>query len=156
RRPRLARRRCADTARRAVAQGPPGVHRDTGRQRAVAGGRLAARDRAAVRAPRRALGDLRRPDRGPARTAAALPRRNVRCAPLRARRAARPPRRTLPGARDAVTSMPPRLLLGSGPSPVPQRVLDALATPTVGHLDPAFGALMDETADLLRAVFQTS
>jgi alanine-glyoxylate transaminase/serine-glyoxylate transaminase/serine-pyruvate transaminase len=50
---------------------------------------------------------------------------------------------------------PPRLLLGSGPSPVPQRVLDALAQPTVGHLDPFFVALMEETADLLRATFRT-
>ena len=50
---------------------------------------------------------------------------------------------------------PPRLLLGSGPSPVPQRVLDALAQPTVGHLDPSFVELMEETADLLRAAFRT-
>ncbi len=50
---------------------------------------------------------------------------------------------------------PPRLLLGSGPSPVPQRVLDALAQPTVGHLDPAFVELMEETAALLRATFRT-
>jgi len=46
-------------------------------------------------------------------------------------------------------------LLGSGPSPVPQRVLDALAQPTVGHLDPFFVELMEETADLLRATFRT-
>ena len=51
---------------------------------------------------------------------------------------------------------PPRLLLGSGPSPVPQRVLDALAQPTVGHLDPAFVGLMEETAGLLRATFRTA
>jgi alanine-glyoxylate transaminase/serine-glyoxylate transaminase/serine-pyruvate transaminase len=38
---------------------------------------------------------------------------------------------------------------------VPQRVLDALAQPTVGHLDPFFGELMEETAALLRAVFRT-
>ena len=50
---------------------------------------------------------------------------------------------------------PPRLLLGSGPSPVPQRVLDALAQPTVGHLDPSFVELMEETAALLRATFRT-
>ncbi|MEJ7788072.1 MAG: alanine--glyoxylate aminotransferase family protein [Solirubrobacteraceae bacterium] len=50
----------------------------------------------------------------------------------------------------------PRLLLGSGPSPVPQRVLDALARPTIGHLDPQFGALMDEVAELLRATFRTA
>jgi alanine-glyoxylate transaminase/serine-glyoxylate transaminase/serine-pyruvate transaminase len=50
---------------------------------------------------------------------------------------------------------PPRLLLGSGPSPVPRRVLDALAQPTVGHLDPFFGELIEETAALLRATFRT-
>ena len=50
----------------------------------------------------------------------------------------------------------PRLLLGSGPSPVPQRVLDALAQPTIGHLDPQFGAIMDEVAELLRATFRTA
>ena len=50
---------------------------------------------------------------------------------------------------------PPRLLLGSGPSPVPQRVLDALSQPTVGHLDPSFVALMEETAALLRMTFRT-
>jgi alanine-glyoxylate transaminase/serine-glyoxylate transaminase/serine-pyruvate transaminase len=57
-----------------------------------------------------------------------------------------------------VRQAPPvdRLLLGSGPSPVPQRVLDALARPTVGHLDPAFVALMEEVASLLRATFGTA
>lgn len=49
-----------------------------------------------------------------------------------------------------------RLLLGSGPSPVPQRVLDALARPTLGHLDPAFGEVMDECAQLLRETFRTA
>ena len=31
-----------------------------------------------------------------------------------------------------MTTVPDRLLLGSGPSPVPARVLDALAQPTIG------------------------
>jgi alanine-glyoxylate transaminase / serine-glyoxylate transaminase / serine-pyruvate transaminase len=53
-------------------------------------------------------------------------------------------------------AIPQRLLLGSGPSPVPDRVLRALAQPTVGHLDPAFGALMEEAAGLLRATFRTA
>jgi alanine-glyoxylate transaminase / serine-glyoxylate transaminase / serine-pyruvate transaminase len=39
---------------------------------------------------------------------------------------------------------------------VPQRVLNAIAQPTVGHLDPFFVALMEETAELLRAAFGTS
>jgi len=52
--------------------------------------------------------------------------------------------------------MPPdRLLLGPGPSPVPPRVLAALARPTIGHLDPQFIAMMDEVKDLLREAFRT-
>ena len=54
------------------------------------------------------------------------------------------------------TRPPERLLLGSGPSPVPDEVLDALAWPTIGHLDPAFAALMEEVAELLRATFVTA
>ena len=53
-------------------------------------------------------------------------------------------------------ALPERLLLGSGPSPVPERVLRALAAPTLGHLDPAFGELLDETAAMLRKVFGTA
>jgi alanine-glyoxylate transaminase/serine-glyoxylate transaminase/serine-pyruvate transaminase len=51
---------------------------------------------------------------------------------------------------------PQRILLGPGPSNVHPRVLRALATPLVGHLDPAFIAMMEETKGLLRRVFQTS
>ena len=50
---------------------------------------------------------------------------------------------------------PRRILLGPGPSDVPQRVLDAMARPTVGHLDPAFSDMMDELKTLLRYAFQT-
>jgi alanine-glyoxylate transaminase/serine-glyoxylate transaminase/serine-pyruvate transaminase len=53
------------------------------------------------------------------------------------------------------TAVPTRLLLGSGPSIVPARVLEALAQPTIGHMDPAFAAIMGETIDLLREAFQT-
>jgi len=49
----------------------------------------------------------------------------------------------------------PRILLGPGPSMVPPRVLRAMATPLVGHLDPQFLALMSEVQGLLRYVFQT-
>lgn len=48
-----------------------------------------------------------------------------------------------------------RLLLGPGPSPVPQRVLRAMAAPTLGHLDPQYLAIMDRTCALLREVFRT-
>jgi alanine-glyoxylate transaminase / serine-glyoxylate transaminase / serine-pyruvate transaminase len=48
------------------------------------------------------------------------------------------------------------LLLGAGPSPVPRRVLDALAQPTIGHMDPEFEQVMEETAHALRAVMGTA
>jgi len=53
------------------------------------------------------------------------------------------------------TAIPERLLLGPGPSNVSPRVLQALTTPILGHLDPAFLQVMDETMDLLRRVFRT-
>lgn len=49
----------------------------------------------------------------------------------------------------------PRTLLGPGPSDVHPRVLQALAYPPVGHLDPQFLNLMNEVQELLRFVFQT-
>ena len=48
-----------------------------------------------------------------------------------------------------------RILMGPGPSPVPARVLRALGAPTLGHLDPQYLAIMDETCELLRQVFCT-
>ncbi|HKI50531.1 MAG TPA: alanine--glyoxylate aminotransferase family protein [Geothermobacteraceae bacterium] len=50
---------------------------------------------------------------------------------------------------------PVRTLLGPGPSDVHPRILEALARPTIGHLDPAFIALMDELKGLLQYAFQT-
>lgn len=50
---------------------------------------------------------------------------------------------------------PRRILLGPGPSDVHQRVLDAMARPTVGHLDPRFGEMMEEMKTLLRYAYQT-
>lgn len=55
----------------------------------------------------------------------------------------------------APLSLPPRLLLGPGPSLVHPRVLGALSMPTIGHLDPVFLRLMDEVQVLLRALFNT-
>lgn len=49
----------------------------------------------------------------------------------------------------------PRILLGPGPSMVHPRVLRAMATPLVGHLDPDFLHIMREVQDLLRYVFRT-
>src|SRR4051795_5104817 len=48
-----------------------------------------------------------------------------------------------------------RILMGPGPSPVPQRVLRALGAPTLGHLDPQYLTIMDETCVRLRQVFRT-
>jgi alanine-glyoxylate transaminase/serine-glyoxylate transaminase/serine-pyruvate transaminase len=49
-----------------------------------------------------------------------------------------------------------RLLMGPGPSDVPARVLQAMAAPCIGHLDPYFLATMNETQQLLRYLFQTA
>ena len=51
---------------------------------------------------------------------------------------------------------PQRTLMGPGPSDVSQRVLSALARPTIGHLDPTFVGMMDEVKQLLQYAFQTS
>jgi alanine-glyoxylate transaminase/serine-glyoxylate transaminase/serine-pyruvate transaminase len=48
-----------------------------------------------------------------------------------------------------------RVLLGPGPSDVHPRVLTAMATPLVGHLDPEFLAIMNDVQDMLRAAFRT-
>jgi alanine-glyoxylate transaminase / serine-glyoxylate transaminase / serine-pyruvate transaminase len=51
--------------------------------------------------------------------------------------------------------IPSRLLLGPGPSNAHPTVLQAMNNSPVGHLDPAFLALMDEIQSLLRYVWQT-
>ena len=48
-----------------------------------------------------------------------------------------------------------RVLMGPGPSDVPPAVLDALSEPTIGHLDPEFLRVLDETQAMLRRVFGT-
>ena len=50
---------------------------------------------------------------------------------------------------------PDRTLMGPGPSEVHPRVLKAMSTPLVGHLDPSFVEIMDETQELLRYTFRT-
>src|SRR5258705_11099431 len=52
-------------------------------------------------------------------------------------------------------ALPRRLLLGPGPSNVHPRVLRAMAQPLVGHLDPAFLALLDRVQAALRRLFGT-
>ncbi len=58
---------------------------------------------------------------------------------------------TLPGE----LNPSPRILLGPGPSDVHPRVLRAMSTPLLGHLDPQFLEIMNETQEMLRGVFQT-
>jgi len=48
-----------------------------------------------------------------------------------------------------------RILMGPGPSSVPHRVLRAMSAPTLGHLDPQYLEIMDETCEMLRQTFRT-
>ncbi|UTF52986.1 pyridoxal-phosphate-dependent aminotransferase family protein [Natronosalvus rutilus] len=50
---------------------------------------------------------------------------------------------------------PTRTLMGPGPSDVHPRVLRAMSTPLVGHLDPSFIEIMNDVQELLRYAFQT-
>ncbi|WP_245805812.1 pyridoxal-phosphate-dependent aminotransferase family protein [Bacillus alkalicellulosilyticus] len=50
---------------------------------------------------------------------------------------------------------PERVLMGPGPSNVDPSVLRAMSIPLVGHLDPVFLKVMNETMDMLRHVYQT-
>ena len=50
---------------------------------------------------------------------------------------------------------PERLLMGPGPSNVHPRVYKALSAPIVGHLDPIFLEVMEQSKTLLREVFET-
>ncbi|TAL12059.1 MAG: alanine--glyoxylate aminotransferase family protein [Nitrospirae bacterium] len=58
---------------------------------------------------------------------------------------------------DSITELAPssRLLLGPGPSMVHPRVLRAMSTPLLGHLDPEFLTIMNQVQALLRAAFET-
>ena len=51
---------------------------------------------------------------------------------------------------------PERLLMGPGPSNPDPRVLEAMTANPVGHLDPYFVKVMDETMDALRKVYRTT
>ena len=56
----------------------------------------------------------------------------------------------------AKSFVPPlRTLMGPGPSDVHPRILEAMARPTIGHLDPAFVGMMDELKGMLQYAFQT-
>jgi len=50
---------------------------------------------------------------------------------------------------------PARVLLGPGPSNIHPRVMKAMVSPVVGHLDPEFVKVMDDIKKMLRIVFRT-
>jgi alanine-glyoxylate transaminase/serine-glyoxylate transaminase/serine-pyruvate transaminase len=48
-----------------------------------------------------------------------------------------------------------RILMGPGPSDANPRVLQAMATPLIGHLDPEFVKIMDDIKAMARETFLT-
>jgi alanine-glyoxylate transaminase / serine-glyoxylate transaminase / serine-pyruvate transaminase len=60
-----------------------------------------------------------------------------------------------PTMTNRLDAIPDILLMGPGPSAVHPDVYRALAKPTLGHLDPAFIALMDDAKGLLQQVMRT-
>lgn len=52
-------------------------------------------------------------------------------------------------------NLPVRKLHGPGPSPVPESILRAMATPCIGHMDPEFMRVMNEVRSMLQQVFRT-
>ena len=51
--------------------------------------------------------------------------------------------------------IPLRTLMGPGPSDFHPRIYQALASPVLGHLDPAYLKILDRIGELLRKVFKT-
>ncbi|XP_058057202.1 alanine--glyoxylate aminotransferase [Anopheles bellator] len=51
--------------------------------------------------------------------------------------------------------VPDKLLMGPGPSNAPQRVLDAMSRPILGHLHPETLKIMDDIKEGVRYLFQT-
>ncbi len=52
-----------------------------------------------------------------------------------------------------MSSVPERVLLGPGPSPVSPRVMQAMSRPVLSHLDPSMMALLEEVSARLDRVF---
>lgn len=55
----------------------------------------------------------------------------------------------------AASPVPPRILLGPGPSMVNTRVLQAMMQNMIGYLDPDYVTIMDQVSEMLGEVFQT-
>src|SRR5437899_2474798 len=66
------------------------------------------------------------------------------------------PARSKPSLAPPPLTPPERLLMGPGPSNPDPRVLAALSANPVGHLDPYFVELMDQTMGALRNVYRTA
>lgn len=67
-----------------------------------------------------------------------------------------PPTRTRqPAEISPMLNLPTRLLHGPGPSPVAPSVLQAIALPCIGHMDPQFMRVMNEIREMMQQVFQT-
>jgi hypothetical protein len=60
---------------------------------------------------------------------------------------------TSPFSVNDIKDPPIRTLMGPGPSDVHPRILSAMARPTIGHLDPAFVGMMNETKEGLKTIF---
>ena len=52
-----------------------------------------------------------------------------------------------------VLNPPVRILMGPGPSDIHPRVLQAIAKPTVGHLDPYYLQLMNDMRAMMQGCF---
>jgi alanine-glyoxylate transaminase/serine-glyoxylate transaminase/serine-pyruvate transaminase len=65
------------------------------------------------------------------------------------------PKNDLHKIETSTLDVPPRLLLGPGPSNAHPRVLQAIGMRQLSHLDPAFIKIMNETQELLRYTWQT-
>ena len=61
----------------------------------------------------------------------------------------------MPNISNQLLNPPIRVLLGPGPSNIHPRVQMAMLAPIVGHLDPYFVTIMEDTMELLRTIFQT-
>jgi alanine-glyoxylate transaminase/serine-glyoxylate transaminase/serine-pyruvate transaminase len=67
-----------------------------------------------------------------------------------------PRKLTIPAPVTEQLDPPARKLMGPGPSDVAPRVLQAMSSPLLGHLDPEFIRIMNETQAMLRYAFQTN
>jgi len=61
-----------------------------------------------------------------------------------------------PASLEEPLNVPLKTMTGPGPSNVSQRVLDAQALPTLGHLHPEFTKIMDDIKSGIQYIFQTN